>query len=81
MSKNIYDEKVYLSRNIDALQYFEQLKQEKQKTCKKELSQYKDILEEYKKFIITIGNLLRIMNLHTPIEYSIALKYLKFVKK
>ena len=76
MSKNIYNEKVYLSQDKEALKHFESSKIERQNKYNEESIIYKDILKEYKKFIIILANLLKNMNLKTSIEYSVAIKYL-----
>jgi len=76
MSTNIYNEKVYLSKNEEALKHFESSRIERQNRFSEESILYKDLLKEYKKFIKILASLLQNMNLLTSIEYSVAIKYL-----
>ena len=76
MSKFIYDEKIYLLNDTDALKHFNELKNRNQIIYNNELLLYKDLLKEYNKVIDKTAYLLKSINLHTSIEYSIAIKYL-----
>ena len=76
MEKNIYDERVYLVGDNDALSAFrnECVKNRFLYSLEREL--YKDVLKEYRKLISMTADLLRTLGLSSSIDYSLALSYL-----
>ncbi len=76
MKKNYYDEKVYLKKDKEVYDFFEERKKEHSFDYLEEARLYKDIFKEYYKFEQKIVELLKSLNLSSTLEYSIALSYL-----
>ena len=76
MKNNIYDERVYLKNDEEALRAFEEKKIKTANKFNEEFVLYKEVYDEYKKFIEQVIKLLKGLNLSSSIEYSIALRYL-----
>ena len=76
MKSTIYNEDRYLKGDYKALRIFLSLQEEYLEKIKIEQEAYKNLIEEYQYFLEQVVNLLKSLNLKTPLEYSIALSYL-----
>jgi hypothetical protein len=67
---------ILLENHPEVIQAIEASKWKKMAIYSKEVDLYKDVFEEYNKFIYKVAKLIKSLDLHTPLEYSIAIKYL-----
>lgn len=76
MAKNIYDEKVYLKGDEEALDTFLKKKEKRRLLHAIERLKYEDTIREYNKFLLLVRDLIKSFNLNTSLENAIALSYL-----
>ncbi|MBR4178420.1 MAG: hypothetical protein IKR57_03635 [Bacilli bacterium] len=74
--EDFYNENFYLYDDEIALNAIEYRKRERLEQMRKELSLYRDTLEEYNEFLNKVVELLKSLDLSNSLEYSIALSYL-----
>lgn len=76
MKKNIYDEKVYLKGDREALDTFDRKKEEYSLLYTIEEYKYEDAIKEYNRYLLLVRDFLKKLDLSSSLEYSIAVAYL-----
>jgi len=71
-----YQEKEYLSGNKEALKKIEEFKNYIQEKKEKEKKRYSDTIEMYHIFTDEVASFLKSLDLHSSLEYSLAITYL-----
>lgn len=74
--KNFYQEKEYLSGKKEAMDEIEAFRKFIHEKKEKEQERYQDTLKMYYEFTDQVRNFLQTLNLHSSLEYSLAITYL-----
>lgn len=76
MKKNVYDEKIYLKGDKEALDSFRDSRKEFELLHNIEYEKYGTAIREYNKYLLMVKDFLTTLDLNNSLEYSIALSYL-----
>lgn len=76
MEKNVYDEKVYLSKDEEALDTFYKKRECYALLCDIEREKNNELIKEYNRYLLVSSKFLKSLDLNNSLEYCVAISYL-----